>query len=288
VSTAHSAAVPAGAVPSVAAGGDRAPVAEIHDVSFAYGARQLVLRSVSARVYPGEFVSLIGPSGCGKSTLLMMVAGLLQPGRGEVLVHGRPITGPGPDRAVVFQNFALMPWKTVLDNVALGLTLRGRTGREARDRCMEWLGKVGLAGHERKYPYQLSGGMQQRVGLARAFACEADILLMDEPFSAIDAQNAELLQEEVRDLVRREGKTVLFVTHNLNEAIYLSDRVLLMAADPGRIVEEVVIDLPQVRGFDVPDERERLQYAAYRNRLWDHLKREVLRQKNAHGEGGTT
>ena len=281
MSTAHFTAAPAADTSS-----GRTPAAEICDVSFAYGARQLVLQSVSARIYPGEFVSLIGPSGCGKSTLLMMVAGLLQPGRGEVRVHGRPISGPGPDRAVVFQNFALMPWKTVLDNVALGLTLRGRTGRAARETCMTWLEKVGLAGHERKYPYQLSGGMQQRVGLARAFACEADILLMDEPFSAIDAQNAELLQEEVRDLVRREGKTVLFVTHNLNEAIYLSDRVLLMAADPGRIVEEVVIDLPQVRGFDVPDERERLQYAGYRNRLWDHLKREVLRQ-NADGVGGT-
>jgi NitT/TauT family transport system ATP-binding protein len=265
---------------SAAAVEDDAAAIEIRDVSLAYG-DHLVIKNVSVKIGRGEFVSLIGPSGCGKSTLLSMVAGLTTPGRGEVRVVGQPVTGPGsPHQAMVFQSFALLPWLTVRDNVALGTRFRARMSRNKRyERCQEFIDLVGLTGFEHHYTYQLSGGMQQRVGLARAFAAEPSVLLMDEPFGALDAQTAELMREEVRELTRSAGKTVLFVTHSLDEALYLSDRVLMMTTGPGQIVEDVPIVLPAERGLHVEDADQRLRYAAYRTQLWDHLRAEVMRAR---------
>lgn len=258
---------------------------EVRNVSFAYPG-QLVLRDVSFEVARGEFVSIIGPSGCGKSTLLLIIAGLLKPSRGSVLTRGQPVHGPGDDRAMVFQDFALMPWKTALDNVIVAMRYRrSEPDRDAmRRRAEHYVRLVGLEGFGHRFPHELSGGMRQRVGLARAFAARADILLMDEPFASIDAQNAEIMREELRDLVAREARTIIFVTHNLDEALFLSDRILMLSANPGQISEDAAIDLPQPRGFDVADEGERLRYADYRARLWDHLRREVARSEPAAGQ----
>ncbi len=265
------------------AGPEPAPPAalKVDDVSFAYG-DHLILRSIDLSIAEGEFVSIIGPSGCGKSTLLMMMAGLLKPGRGRLLVQGHEVTGPSSDRAVVFQHFALMPWKTVASNVEVGLKYRRKdlSRSDRRDLAEQYLEKVGLRGQADKYPYQLSGGMQQRVGLARAFVCDPAVLLMDEPFGALDAQNAELMREELRALVARERRTIVFVTHNLDEALYLSDRVILMGARPGRIEEDVRIDLSHPRGLDVSDPEEGRVYGEYRSRLWEHLRREVIAERD--------
>lgn len=256
------------------------PLIEIDDVSFAYG-DQLVLKRISFTIRQGEFVAIIGPSGCGKSTLLTMLTGMLQPGAGEIRIAGQPVKGPGDDRAVVFQSFALLPWKSVEENVALGLRYRRRdlARSERRVIARRYISMVGLGGFEDRFPHQLSGGMQQRVGLARAFAVDAPILLMDEPFAAVDAQNAELLREELRDIVAREARTIVFITHNLDEALFLSDRILLMGTRPGVIAEDVRIDLPQPRGLDVVHDAERARYAGYRARLWEHLRAAVEAEK---------
>lgn len=257
------------------------PVIEAKGVSFAYPG-QLVLSDVSFQVRWGEFVSLIGPSGCGKSTLMMILAGLLRPQRGTVYARGQAVDGPSGDRAMVFQSFALMPWMSALKNVMMGSAYRreGRSTEELRAEALHYLELVGLADAADKYPHELSGGMQQRVGLARAFAARSEILLMDEPFAAIDAQNAEILREELRGMVAKESRTVVFVTHNMDEALFLSDRVILMGADPGRIVEEVVISLPRERGVDVGTPEERLRYGEYRHQIWSHLRREVRRDRD--------
>lgn len=257
------------------------PAIEVSDVTFSYGETTIIDR-VSFQVEEGEFLSLIGPSGCGKSTLLAMMDGVLEPDSGTVLIEGRtPNTGEG-SRATVFQGFALMPWKTVLDNVALGLRYKrpdlSRT--ERADIAMEYLEKVGLASSARRYPRHLSGGMQQRVGLARAFAVQPRLLLMDEPFGALDAQNAEVLRDEVQALVEQEGRSVILVTHNLDEALQLSSRVLLMSAGPSTIRDDVSVELPS---RDSPHYAAR--YDEYRTRLWSHLRDEVettrARERNA-------
>lgn len=252
---------------------------EAEHVSFAYGGN-LVLRDVSFQVPPGQFVSIIGPSGCGKSTLLMLLAGMMKSGRGELRVQGKPVEGPGTERAMVFQNFALLPWKSLEDNVALGLRYRRRdlSSAERLEIAHRAIDLVGLQGFEQHYPHQLSGGMQQRVGLARAFAVDAPILLMDEPFGAIDAQNAELLREELRGLVAQESRTIIFITHNLDEALFLSDRILLMGANPGEVLEDVELDLPHPRGAETQDEEQQRRYAHYRSRLWEHLRAQVENQ----------
>lgn len=248
-----------------------APVIEIDSLSFGYGPK-IIVDEVSLKVYEGQFVSIIGPSGCGKSTLLTMLDGMMNPDSGTIRVHGRKPSPGDPDRAMVFQNFALMPWKTVLANVELGLKYRRPqlSRSEHRDTAMHYLSKVGLAASKDLYPRNLSGGMQQRVGLARAFAVEPKLLLMDEPFGALDAQNAEIMREELRQLVAEERRTIVFVTHNLDEAIQLSDRILLMSASPSRIRDDVHIDLP-----DHADPDYARQYDVYRERLWGHLREEV-------------
>jgi NitT/TauT family transport system ATP-binding protein len=200
------------------------------------GRQMLALSDVTLSLEDGEFVAIVGPSGCGKTTLLNIVAGLLAFDRGSVAIDGRPIAGPGVDRAVVFQHASLLPWRTVAGNVRYGMELQTRVDRaEMRARTDRFIALVGLSGFERHYPSELSGGMQQRVNLARALASDPSVLLMDEPFAALDAQTREHMQAELLKIWSEARKTVLFITHQINEAIYLADRVVVMSARPGRV-----------------------------------------------------
>jgi NitT/TauT family transport system ATP-binding protein len=224
----------------------------IRDVSIAYAARgdgmTLAVDRVDLAVKYGEFVCLLGPSGCGKTTLLNAVAGFLQISSGELTLRGQPITRPGPDRAMVFQQPGLLPWRDVLHNVTYGLETSGRMrGREAAERATTLLELVGLADFARSFPHQLSGGMQQRVNLARALAVEPELLLLDEPFASVDAQTRETLQVELLGICKRAKVTVVFVTHDIGEAIFLADRVYVFSRRPGRIVHEVRVQLPKPR-----------------------------------------
>jgi NitT/TauT family transport system ATP-binding protein len=207
----------------------------------------VALYNISLAIRKNEFVSLLGPSGCGKTTLIRIIAGLLPADCGEVLVNGRLVTVPGRDRCMVFQQFGLLPWRTVLSNVEFGLEIEGVPKDERSAVAGQYLELVGLKGFEHYYPHQISGGMQQRVGIARALSKKPDILLMDEPFGAVDAQTREQLQEELLKIWSRTDTTVVFVTHSIDEALYLSDRVVVMQARPGRIKEEVSVDLPRPR-----------------------------------------
>jgi NitT/TauT family transport system ATP-binding protein len=207
------------------------------------------LQDVSLELREGEFVSIVGPSGCGKTTLLNIIAGFIPPTRGDVLLDGRRIAGPGPDRGVVFQSFALFPWRTVLDNVAFGLKMRG-VPRAERDRiAREHIALVGLAGSEKQYPHELSGGMQQRVGVARVLANHPEVMLMDEPFASVDAQTRMTLQEELTRIWEGRRPTVLFVTHDVDEAVFLANRVVVLSARPAAVREVVDIPLPRPRSW---------------------------------------
>ena len=211
------------------------------------GASHLALGEISLDVADGEFVSILGPSGCGKSTLLYMVGGFVPPSTGAVVVDGTPVTGPGPDRGPVFQEFALFPWKTVLGNVMYGMLERGTPKAEAEAKARALIGLVHLDGYEGFYPKELSGGMKQRVAIARTLAYGPNILLMDEPFGALDAHTRTGMQNELLEIWERDRKTVLFVTHSVEEAIFLSDRVVVLTRSPGRIKETIKIDLPRPR-----------------------------------------
>lgn len=211
------------------------------------GRRHLAIDDIGLAVADGEFVSILGPSGCGKSTLLYIVGGFVPPSRGSVTVGGKPVTGPGPDRGPVFQEFALFPWKTVLGNVMYGLQQQGVGRTQARERARALLAMVHLEGYESFYPKELSGGMKQRVAIARTLAYRPSILLMDEPFGALDAHTRTRLQNDLTEIWERDRKTVLFVTHSVEEAVFLSDRVVVMTRSPGRIKEIVTIDLPRPR-----------------------------------------
>jgi NitT/TauT family transport system ATP-binding protein len=229
----------------------------------------VALDGVDLTVQPREFMCLLGPSGCGKTTLLKAIAGLVRLDEGEILVDGRLVTGPGNDCAMVFQDFALLPWADVVSNVAFGLEVRG-VPREARERrAQELLAAVGLAGFERYRPRQLSGGMKQRVGLARALAVDPKILLMDEPFGAVDAQTRRLLQEDLMALLDRRRKTVVFVTHSMSEAVRLGDRVVLMTPRPGRVRDTVEVGLPRPRP---PDVEHHPRFAELKEYLWQQLR----------------
>jgi len=250
------------------------PVVELRGVGKRYGTGVEALRDVTAGFSRGKLTTLLGPSGCGKTTLLKIVAGLIQPTSGEVRVDGRRVEGPGPERAFVFQDFALLPWATVLRNVAFGLELRG-TPREAREAtARNWIREVGLAGFEQSYPHQLSGGMRQRVGLARALVMEPDVLLLDEPFGALDAQTRLVLQEQLAALVERSGTTAILVTHSIEEAILLADTILVMTARPGRIAAEIAVDLPRPRSHGTAKEP---AYGALFERIYGLLRDEVMR-----------
>jgi NitT/TauT family transport system ATP-binding protein len=211
------------------------------------GARVGVLEAVSFHITKNQFVCLLGGSGCGKTTLLKIVAGLVEPDAGRIEIEGRALRGPGPDRSLVFQNYGLLPWRNVLGNVELGLEIRGLARAQRRQICREYIARVGLTGFERHYPHQISGGMQQRVGLARALSKDPKILLMDEPFAAVDMQTREKLQDELLAIWWTMKTTVLFVTHSIEEAVYLGDRVIVMSSRPGRIAADIAIDLPRPR-----------------------------------------
>lgn len=222
----------------------------------------------------GQVVAIVGPSGCGKTTLAKAIAGLILPTAGYVEVTPRDATRT-PIIATVFQDYAIFPWKTVLDNVAFGLVISGLGRKEALRRSQRWVERLGLSGFERAYPSMLSGGMQQRVGIARAFALEPDILIMDEPFASLDAQLREIMQEELLGLQQETDSTVLIITHSLEEALVLSDRVIVLTARPGTVL--VSEDLPFGRPRDT-SVRETAEFAALRLRLWSHLRAEVLDQ----------
>ena len=241
-----------------------------------------VLRQLSFDVYENEVVSLIGESGCGKTTLLRIVQGLVRRDSGTILVDGREVEGPGRDRGFVFQQASLLPWRTARQNIEFGLELQ-RVDRAARlRRARELLDLVGLAAAGEQFPHQLSGGMQQRIGLARALAIDPAILLMDEPFSALDAQNREILQQELLRIHRSTGKTILFVTHDLDEAIYLSDRIIVMGAKPGRIKR--VIDVPFERPrIELPRLRGDPLFQEMRAEIWDLIRNAPAAAREAVG-----
>jgi NitT/TauT family transport system ATP-binding protein len=225
-------------------------VVQVRGIHKVYGGGVEALRDVDLEFSRGALTSLLGPSGCGKTTLLKIIAGLLEPTSGEVLVNGRRVSGPGPERAFVFQDFALMPWATALRNVAFGLELRGTPRRERERIARHYIAEVGLSGFEDRYPHELSGGMRQRVGLARALSVDADVLLLDEPFSAVDEQTRRKFQEDLLELRRREKKTFLFVTHSIEEAVYLSDQIVMLSRRPGRVSRVVVPSIDRSASSD--------------------------------------
>ena len=242
----------------------------IKSVSKTYaGATEPALTTIDLDIQEGTFVSLVGPSGCGKTTLLRLVSGLLQPTSGEIFLDGTPSTGPSPEKAVVFQHFNLLPWRSVLDNAAYGLEAQGMPKDKRREVAREYLKLVGLTRSQHLYPSQISGGMRQRVGIARALAISPRLLLMDEPFGALDALTRENLQAEMQRISADRALTVLFVTHSIDEAIFLSDRIIVMGTRPGRIIEECQVPFPR------PRERSQIiaqpEFAVLRNRIWGLL-----------------
>jgi len=222
----------------------------------------------------GEFITLIGPSGCGKSTFLHIVGGFIKAEAGSIRVYGSEVHGPGPDRGMVFQEFSLFPWKTVAGNIAWGLETQGWSKARIEETVGQYLDITGLRDFRDHYPAEISGGMKQRVALARALAFNPKVLLMDEPFGALDALTREAMQEELTRLWERTGKTIVFVTHDIDEAVYLGDRVVVLTARPGRIREEVRIDLPRPRSLEI---KKSAKCHEYRNYIWDLIRSESRR-----------
>ena len=245
---------------------------------FRSGREEVVaLDDVSIRVKDREFVAVVGPSGCGKTTCMRMAAGLEFPTSGTVKVGGKPVRRPGPDRAVVFQQFALFPWKSVNDNIAFGLNSLGVRGEEARERIAGSLRLMGLEGYESAYPHQLSGGMQQRVAIARAYVLDPEVLLMDEPFGALDAQTRTVMQEDLVRVGAANPRTVMFITHAVEEAVYLADRVVVMTRRPGKINE--IIDIKKIRDAERWRDHDRIEdvmdlesFVHLRTRIWRLLR----------------
>jgi len=230
------------------------------------------LHDINVAVERGEFISVVGPSGCGKTTFLRIVAGLEPASVGEVLLEGRAVHAPGTDRGFVFQTDNLLPWRTVYANAIIGRELAGRVGAAERRRTIELLKLVGLEGFEHYHPRQLSGGMRQRVNLARALAIDPEILLMDEPFSSLDAQTREIMQTELMRIWEKGRKTVLFVTHQIDEAVFLSDRVLVFARRPGRLRETVAITLARPRGLAI---KRATEFVRYVDHIWRLIEDDV-------------
>jgi NitT/TauT family transport system ATP-binding protein len=246
-------------------------VVAIRGITKYYSADVHALEKIDLGIPVGQMTTFLGPSGCGKTTLLKIIAGLLEPTEGEVLVKGVPVSGPGPERAFVFQDFALLPWATVLRNVAFGLELRRDAKAKREEVARHYIAEVGLAGFELKYPHELSGGMRQRVGLARALAVNAEVLLMDEPFSAVDEQTRRKFQEDLLRLLTVEKKTVIFVTHSIEEAVYLSDQIVLLSPRPGRIHSIIRPDISRDAG---PDEiRRDKNYLDHVEEIWQDLRK---------------
>ncbi len=251
------------------------PRIEIRNLTKRFGTDGSVkaLDDVNLTIEKGEFVSIVGPSGCGKSTLLYMLGGFVEPSEGTLAVNGVTVTGPGTDRGIVFQEYALFPWLTVFDNIAYGLIQQGIPKDRYIPTVERYIGLIGLTGFEKRYPRELSGGMKQRVALARTFAYEPDVLLLDEPFGALDAQTREVMQDELLRLWSSSQKTVLMVTHDVAESVYLSDRVCVMSKRPGRILTEFKVELDRTLS------REELvlspQFNTLRNEVWLALRHEV-------------
>jgi NitT/TauT family transport system ATP-binding protein len=237
------------------------------------GGTVVALQDVSFEVQAYESLCILGPSGCGKTTLLRLLDCLIPRDRGEILLDGAPVIAPRPDVAMVFQHFGLFPWKSLQENIAYGLTLRGKPKRDVETTVKHYIHLVGLQGFEKSYPYQLSGGMQQRAGLARALAVNPSLLLMDEPFGSLDAQTRETLQEELSKILEQERKTMLFVTHSIDEAIYLGDRILLMTPRPGRIREILSVEIPRPR--DLTRVRSDARSVRLRTYIWEQLKQDA-------------
>ena len=237
-----------------------------------------VLSNISMQIYASEFVSIVGASGCGKTTFLRILDGLITPSVGEVLIDGQKVNGPGPNRGFVFQKDSLWPWRTTMGNILFGLQIQRRPRAEARRIVQQLIELVGLRGFESHYPHQLSGGMRQRVNLARALAIDPEVLLMDEPFAALDAQTREVMQLELIRIWTDRRKTVVFVTHQIDEAVFLSDRVVVLAARPGRIKEIVPIDLPRPRRFAV---KRTPEFVAHVDKIWTLLEEEVFGSSGA-------
>ena len=248
------------------------------DKTFMRGAQTTdVLKDITLGIEKSEFVCMIGHSGCGKSTMLNIVAGLTTTSNGCVLLENREVNAPGPDRAVVFQDASLLPWRTVLRNVLYGLECLGVKTREAKERAAHFIEMVGLAGFEQHYPYELSGGMQQRVNLARALVMDPKILLMDEPFASLDAQTREAMQEELLRIWVKANKTVLFVTHQIDEAIYLSDRVAVFSGRPGRVKEIIPVAIERPRRLTLKREP---RFHAIEDRIWSLIEEDVRADRN--------
>ncbi len=236
------------------------------------GADLLALDRVDLQARRGEFVSIVGPSGCGKSTLLYIVAGLLKASDGQVLVDGRPIDGPDPDRGLVLQNSSIFPWRTVEENVAFGPQMSGVPQSERRTLVAHYLDMVGLTKFAGFYPRELSGGMKQRIAIAQMLACGPSVFLMDEPFGALDSLSREVLQDQLLQLWERDRKTVLFVTHSIDEAVLLSDRIVVMSPLPGRVKEVVEVDLPRPR----QETRALPDFGRLRNHIWSAIRQETM------------
>jgi len=249
-------------------------IVEVKEVGKIYDGVVEALTGINLALPEGKLSTLLGPSGCGKTTLLKIIAGLISPSRGEVWVKGQRVDGPGPERAFVFQDFALLPWANVLRNVAFGLELRGTSKEDRQEIARKHIAEVGLKSFESSYPHQLSGGMRQRVGLARALAVDADIILMDEPFSSVDEQTRRKFQEELLDLLRHKKITVIFVTHSIEEAAYLSDQIVLLSPRPGTISKIIQPDIDR-QGKNPDEIRRDKNYLDTVDEIWQILKHYV-------------
>ena len=245
-------------------------ILKTEDVGVIYDGSIVALENVSLNVPTGRLTAILGPSGCGKTTLLKVIAGLIDPSTGTVKIRDKETIGPGPDRALVFQDFALLPWATVLQNVAFGLRAQGVSKREREKTSLHYIKEVGLSGFEDKYPHQLSGGMRQRTGLARALTVNSEVLLMDEPFSAVDEQMRRKLQEDLLKLLKIENKTVIFVTHSIEEAVYLADQVVILSGRPGSISEIVYPEINRLGEIDLI--RRQPRYIELVDEIWSSLK----------------
>jgi NitT/TauT family transport system ATP-binding protein len=246
--------------------------------------RFTALEDITLDVRPGEFLALVGPSGCGKSTLLDLLGGLTAPTSGRILLDGRPIEGPARDRGIVFQQYALFPWRTAAQNVEFGLDIAGLKARQRRDIARHYLDLVDLTAFADRYPHELSGGMKQRVAIARSLAYDPEVLLMDEPFAALDAQTRETLQGELLRIWRATGKTIIFITHGIDEAVVLGQRVAVMTSRPGRIKH--VVEIPEALRNEAEDVRSLPEFGPVRHEVWSLLRDEVLKAQQLAGGAG--